>query len=194
MPEIMRQFGQTIIVALAGAMLIAGLFVFWPSDSGNVMDDLGQRAGTQILDRSTTGTGTTTFDDHSGRSVPAASVNGPVQRGVELALFDNFTITDADGAVWSNTDGGFVLDGAPLGGLVQIESITSADGTEHVGGLTGQYATDKVELDQATGVATFLEPGVYRVRLRVMDHDNVEATYTIPLVVDFVLEDEEITP
>ena len=190
MPEIMRQFGQTIIVALGGALLVALLFVLWPSDSGNVLDDLGERASGQLDQRAVTGAGTAQFNDHSGRSNPTAAVTGTVLAGTQLVLFDQFTITDADGAVWSNTDGSFVRDGVPLGGLVQIESIVSSDGAEHVGGLTGNYVTDKVELSQATGTARFLEPGVYRIRLRVLDYDNVEATYTIPLVVDFALEDD----
>lgn len=185
MPEIMRQFGQTIIVALSGVMIIGLLFVLWPSGSGSVLNDVGTRAGTQLDERAMTGTGTAKFDDHSERSVPKAVVKGSVMKGKTFTLVDGFTITDTDGAVWSHSGGGFMLSGSNRGGLVQIESIVSSDGTEHVGGLTGDYRTDKLELSQATGSVKFLESGVYRVRLRVMDHDNVEATYTIPLVVDF---------
>ena len=187
MPEIMRQFGQTIIVALGAVMLMVLLFVMWPSDSGSALDDIGARAGVQIAEREGTGVSSAVFDAHLGRSVPKVVTNGSAPSGVELSLYDSFTITDSDGAVWDNSTGGFVRDGVALGGLVQIESIVSSDGTEHVGGLAGDYATDKVELSQATGSVKFLEPGVYYVRVRVLDHDNVEASYTIPLIVDFAL-------
>lgn len=188
MPEIMRQFGQTIVVAVAGGLLIAMLFTLWPGE-GSVLDEIGSSASSQLIDRATTGAGTAGFDQHSARSLPTAAVNGAAVKGVAFNLVDKFTITDADGAVWSHAAGGFVLNGANRGDLVQIESIASGDGTEHVGGLTGDHRTSKVELSQATAMAKFLEPGVYRVRLRVMDQDNVEASYTIPLVVDFTLND-----
>jgi hypothetical protein len=181
----MRQFGQTIVVAVSAALIIALLFVLWPSGSGSVLDDVGSRADSQLAERPVTGGGTEEFNDHSGRSVPKAAVNGSVMHNVEFTLIDKFTITDADGAVWSHANRGFMLGGTSRGGLVQIESIASSDGTEHVGGLSGNYSTDKVEFSQTTGTVKFLEPGVYRVRLRVLDYDNVEATYTIPLVVDF---------
>lgn len=188
MPEIMRQFGQTIVVALAGGLLITMLFVLWPN-GGSVLDDIGSRASRQLDDRAVTGAGTVGFDQHSSRSLPKAAVNGSTAQGVAFTLVDKFTITSSDGGVWSHTGGGFMVDGSNQGGLVQIESIVSTDGTEHVGGLTGNYSTSMVELSQATGTARFLRPGVYLVRLRVMDHDNVEATYTLPLVVDFALSD-----
>lgn len=188
MPEIMRQFGQTIVVALAAGLLITMLFVLWPG-GGNVLSDVGSRSSSQLDERAVTGTGTEKFDEHSGRSLPKAAVNGSAAQDVEFNLVDKFTVTAADGAVWSQADRGFMLDGINQGGLVQIESITSSDGTEHVGGLTGDHHTSKLELSQATGTAKFLEPGIYRVQLRILDHDNVEATYTIPFVVDFSLND-----
>lgn len=189
MPEIMRQFGQTIVVALAGGLLIALLFVLWPSGTGSVLDEIGSHASGQLGERTETGVGTATFDNHSGRSAPKAAGTGSVMQGVALSLVDQFIITDSDGAVWNHAARGFILDGVNRGGLVQIESITSSDGTEHVGGLAGDYHTDKLDLSQATGTVKFLETGVYRVRLRILDHDNVEASYTIPIVVDFVLRD-----
>jgi hypothetical protein len=185
MPEIMRQFGQTIVVAAGGALIMALLFVLWPSGSGNVLNDVGSRASGQLAERPVTGEGTKTFSDHSGRSVPKAAVKGPAVQNVAFTLVDQFTLTDADGAVWSQANRGFMLGGTNRGGLVQVESITSSDGTEHVGGLSGSYSTDKVVFSQTTGIVTFLQPDIYRVRLRVLDYDNVEATYTIPLVVDF---------
>ena len=187
MPEIMRQFGQTIIVAVSGALILALLFFIWPSGSGSVLDDVGSKAGSQLAERQVTGVGTEKFKDHSGRSVPKAASNGSALQGVAFTLVDKFTITDADGAVWRQANRGFMLAGTNRGGLVQVESITSSDGTEHVGGLAGTYSTDKVQLSQTTGTVKFLQPGVYRVRLRVLDYDNVEATYTFPFVVDFKL-------
>lgn len=188
MPEIMRQFGQTIIVALAGAMLITMLFVLWPAEGG-IVGDIGSRANTQLEERSGTGAGTAAFTTHSGRSLPLAVSNGSAREDEAFTLHDKFKITSADGAVWNQAKRGFMQGSANRGGLVQIESIVSADGTEHVGGLTGNHNTSMVKLSQATGTVTFVEPGVYRIRMRVMDHDNIEATYTIPLVVDFVLHD-----
>lgn len=188
MPEIMRQFGQTIVVAVAGGLIFAMLFSMWPS-GGSVLDDLGSRASTPLNERTVTGAGTAGFDQHSSRSLPGVVVNSQATQGVAFPLTDKFTITAADGGVWSRADGGFILDGVNRGGLVQIESIVSSDGTEHVGGLIGDHHTAKVELSQATGTVKFLAAGVYRIRLRVMDQDNVEAFYTFPLVVDFVLND-----
>lgn len=189
MPEIMRQFGQTIVVAVAAALLFTLLFVTWPG-GGSILDDIGSRGSVQLEERAVTGgVGSPAFDEHSGRSLPVAVGNGTALQGDSFLLADKFKITSTDGGVWDQAQRGFMLDGINRGGLVQIESIVSTDGTEHVGGLVGDYATTMLKLSQSTGTVQFLEPGVYRVRLRVMDHDNIEASYTIPLVVDFVLHD-----
>lgn len=188
MPEIMRQFGQTIVVAVAGTLLIAMMFVMWPSGSGSVLDDLGARAGGPLQERAVTGAGTEAFAAHAGRTAPQARVKGPVVQGVEFILLDQFTITADGGAEWSQAQKAFMLHGSNRGGVVQVESITSADGTEHLGRIPGQPSTDTVEFSPKTGAVTFSEPGLYRVGLRMLDGENVEATSTIPLVVDFALQ------
>lgn len=186
MSEIMRQFGQTVLVAAAFGLLMTLLFVGWPG-GGNILSDIGTQSSQQLDDRAVTGTGTDNFSEHSGRSLPVVAGRASALQGETFLLADKFNITSSDGAVWNQSKKGFMLGAANKGGLVQIESIVSADGTEHIGGLTGNYDTAKVKLAQSTGVVSFKEPGVYRVRIRVMDYDNVEATFTIPFVVDFVL-------
>jgi hypothetical protein len=195
MPEIMRQYGQTIVVAVAGVMIVALLFALWPSESGaegsgSVVDDIGARAAVQ-LDSPLTGASTSEFGEHARRVWPTATINGSVQQRESFTLVDQFTITDADSAAWSVDAKAFVLAGESHGGVVQVESITSSDGVEHVGGLTGEFTTDRVTFSQDSGQVTFFKAGVYRIRLSVMDTDNVEATYTIPLVVDFVVDASE---
>lgn len=188
MPEIMRQFGQTIIVAIAAGLLLTLLFVSWPH-GGSVMDEIGSTANGQLEERAVTGTGSVAFDKHSARSLPQVVGKGAsVPVGESFILSDKFTITSFDG-VWNGATGSFMAGDTRLGGSVHIESIVSSDGTEHVGGLAGDYSTAKVKLSQASGTVQFLEPGVYLVGLRVMDQDNVEAKFTIPLVVDFALND-----
>lgn len=187
MPEIMRQYGPTMIVAVAGVLLVALLFGAW-TGGGSVLDDIGARSSSQLAERPGTGAGTAAFDAQSERSLPTATLAGGATQNQELLLLDLFTIADSDGAVWSAADRAFVRDGALVGGTVLVESITSRDGTEHVSGLTGTSSTPMLELNQDTGVATFKEAGVYRVRLKVLDHDNVEASYTIPIVADFALQ------
>lgn len=189
MPEIMRQYGPAMVVAVAAVLLLSLLFGLWPNGSGSVLNEVGSRASGQLSERPGTGAGTTGFDERSNRSLPKASLNGAARQGVEFALLDLFMITDSDGAAWSTADRAFMLDGAARGGVVYIESITSRDGTEHVGGLTGSYSTDALQLSQDTGLITFHEAGVYRVRLKVLDLENTQASYTIPVVVDFALRD-----
>lgn len=194
MPEIMRQYGQTLVVAIAGALLISLLFVTWPSsaageESGSVLHDIGARAS-QRLEGAGAGASTARFDDYAARVAPTLALKGPVKQHDEFVLVNQFTIADADGAVWDADVGSFVLDGVSHGGLVQIESIVAPDGSENIGGFTGEHVSEWVAHSQESGDVTFTRAGVYQVRVYVKDGDNVDATFTVPLVVDFVMAEE----
>lgn len=190
MPEIIRQYGQTILVAIAGVMLVALLFVAWPSESGDgsVLTAVGETTTRQIADTST-GAGTAQFAQHASRTVPTIATTGTILQGEPFRVSDRIIVTDSDGAVWNSTRGRFVVGSAEYAGVVQVESIASSDGVEHVTGLHGTHTTEALTIDQSIGQITFLRPGIYHMRIRALDRSNVEATYTIPVVVDFVVQD-----
>lgn len=179
MPEIMRQYGQTILVAVAGMLLCALLFVSWPS-GGNVLSDIGSRSATQIENTGQTANGAATqrFDERAGRTRPQARLLGTVTERTPVALVDLFEITDADGATWSSTAQTFLKNGSGMGGSVEVLSLTASN-TPDV-----NLINDTTVYDRTSGQATFPNPGVYRVRLRILDHDNVEAVYAFNLAVD----------
>lgn len=189
MPEIMRQYGPTMVVAIAGAMLVGLLFAGWPTGgSGSVLEHVGASAATQ-LEGSTTGGGTQVFEGHAARKTPVASARGSVRQHETSLLTDAFRIVDSEGATWDSAARTFVAGGNSRGGSVWITSVLSPTGTELVGALTGIQKSPELTLVQTengsrVGRATFHKPGIYRVRLRVMDGRNLEATYTIPLTVD----------
>lgn len=197
MPEIMRQYGQTMIVAVAGAALCALLFATWPAASGpddqaaagSVIEHVGAGAAA-MLEGSSTGTGTAVFDEHAARKAPRAAARKSVRQHETFTLLDAFKIVDSDGARWDAEQRTFVLDGQARGGAVWITSVRAPSGTELVGALTGTHESAELTLVQTqssaarVGTATFHKVGVYQVRLRVMDGHNLEATYTIPLAVD----------
>ncbi len=187
MPEIMRQYGQTMLVIITVTLISTLLFTTWPSNGGNVLSAVGAAATSQMAsqDRGGERAGSQRFDEHAARQAPQARAKGPIKEGIPTLLTDQFAITDSDGATWHRTagpHGEFVTpDGAGNGGAVQVESLTAPDGTELVNNTSLYIPT--------TDQATFPSSGIYRVRMRILDHDNVEAIYTIALTVDLTTED-----
>jgi hypothetical protein len=197
MPEILRQYGQTLLAAASIALLFVILFVAWPR--GSVLADVGARASTQIQGKGqTAGAAAARFDEHATRALPTARANGHATERTTLQLTNQFLITDADGATWqhSGDDTAEFLfeDGTGNGGSVSVESITAPDGTQLIETPGDLVNTSRLLYDPATDYALFRAPGIYRIRLRLLDHDNTEATYTIPLTVDALVKDTDATP
>jgi hypothetical protein len=196
MAEILRHYGQALLVAAAIALLIALLFVAWPH--GSVLTDVGARATTQIQDTGQSeGAAAASFDKHANRALPTARAKGHITERAAIELTGQFLITDADGATWQHKGdtGEFLFeDGTGNGGRVSVESITASDGTELIDDSADLVNTSRLLYDPASDYALFRQAGIYRVRLRIVDHDNTGATYTIPLTVDALVKDTDATP
>jgi hypothetical protein len=196
MPEILRQYGQAALVAVTIALL-AALLAAGPG--GGVLSNIGAQASTQIQDTGQSGgAAAASFDKHATRALPTAQAKGHITERTTFPLTDQFLITDADGAIWQRKgdDAGEFLfeDGTGNGGRVSVAGITAPDGTELIDDPSALVNTSRLLYDPASDYALFRQAGIYRVRLRIVDHDNVEASYTIPLTVDALVKDTDVTP
>jgi len=181
MPEIMRHYGQTILVAVAGMLLCALLFVSWPNAGGNVLADIGARSTTQIENtgQNASGAATQRFDDRAKRTRPQARFIGRGNTAdTTFDLIDGFRITDADGATWSSMNHSFTKGGKSNGGSLDVVSISAANAP------TVNLADNPAIFNRTTGLVAFPEAGVYQVRLKIFDRDNVGGVYAFNLSVD----------
>jgi hypothetical protein len=189
MEEITRIYGRLIIGAAIAAALLALLLAVPMGGSANTVSWIGGRAST-LLTRGN-GTDTTAFDSHSKRALPVVSLTGKARAGAPFKLTGLLAITDADGWTWdgSLTDEARTADNLRTPGRWTTEQTRglwagggrTRSGIVQVLSLTGPACT---RYDPSTGTATIPAAGTATARIRIMDHDNVSATYSIVIPAD----------
>jgi len=195
MQDILKQYTPVIFISIVFSLLLA--IVFSPSWGTKAN---GDPAELTFLQYATQGSmaqmdAAEVYDDDANkqalgtravRTNPIIEVNGHKVEDTSFILVDNFTITDCDGLLYSNSDlplwtGIDPATGSEIavsGGAVRVIGI-------HKGWLdTGADCIDVVYPDPTTGVATFADAGVYTVTFTVMDRFNVETTGSYQLAID----------
>lgn len=183
MSEIIKQYSGAILVTVAAVLLFAILFAAWPVKEedgstrlGSVMENIGQEMEKSIdkehEDWSSHVDGTV-FDAHAARNKPTAKTKKHAVELTPIALSDLFLLVDNDGREWRSSDKKWV-GSDQQSGAVDILSVVNSSGVDIAPSVW----------DRTTQVFTFPEPDTLQVTIRVMDYDNVEATYTIPVAVD----------
>ncbi|WP_369343234.1 hypothetical protein [Bifidobacterium fermentum] len=193
MEEITRIYGRLIIGAAIAAALMSLLLAVPVGGSANTVSWIGVRASTVLTSANGAagGADTTAFDSHEKRALPVVSLTGKAKAATPFRLTDLLAITDADGWTWdgSVTDGARTADNLRTAGrwtTEQTRGMWSSGGQTRSGivqvlSLTGPAGT---RYDPSAGTATIPVTGTATARIRIMDHDNVSATYSIVIPAD----------
>lgn len=169
MDAIVKQYGQAILTAVAVLVITVMVFVSWPGSTENLLGTVGHQAATQIEGKSQhpSGLSAQKFEQIAAKPAPTAKRNSvPVDKSSYMFLTDLFEIKGGDGNVITHSTPNTTLE---------VKSIVDEAGTEWVTTLS-VFTSD--------GRVLFPHPGVFTVKLRVVDTSNQAATYLIPVVVD----------
>lgn len=198
MSDVVSTYGRLLIGVLVTTAILALLLATPYGSSLGVTAWIGQRAQ-PVMTRAAQSHAkdTTVFDRTRSRPAPSVAPARKAVAGTPVALLSLMDITDADGWHWDDTvsNQARVHDNTQAGVRVWTESelrgmwvsgSASRPGIVRVLGIV--RATDQTALtgsyDPATGMVTFAEPGVVRVRLRVMDASNTSVTVNVEIPVD----------
>lgn len=189
MNEIIKQYSGAILVVAASILIFAICFSAWPVEQpdgtferGSFLSSVGQQVDksmtSRVIDWGSHADGNA-LNVHADRDKPTAKARKHAVEKVTITAGELFILKDCDGREWRSSDkkwaGSDVKSGA-----VDIWSIKSSAGEE----LIDKTFSGKAVWDRATQKLTFPEPDTLLVTIRVMDYDNVEATYQIPVAVD----------
>lgn len=182
MDELFKQYGPSMITAVAFASIVFILFQAWnrPNSDGSVLTDIGNYVGEELGDATDyeSHADKQMFDEYANRSMPIVKVKGHVKEKTSFLLVDAFTITDHDGYVFNSTTKMFESGGSSQSGVVRVLSITDRFGTE--------FIENTAVYDKTTGYITFPRVDSYVVKLRVLDCYNVETVVNCSLPVDML--------
>lgn len=184
MQEIVKQYGDAILIGFVGFFLLVMLFFAWPSDDGTFLGSVGEQVE-QSVDRRVVDWGSqkdgTALNTHAKRNKPTAKTKKHAVEKQMISVTDLFLLTDHDGRTWVSTEKVWKKNGGDTKtGVVDILSIKNSSGQE----LVDQTYDGIPVWNRDTQMLRFPEPDTCLVKLRVMDYDNVEATYEIPVAVD----------
>lgn len=187
MEEIFKQYGPTIVTAVAAGLLFAILFASWGGAiDGSIFTYVGDKSvESQLEDVVVDATEYDTQEDKqqldtfASRALPTVATNGHVKEHQSFVLVDAFTIKDCDGRIWKQSQKQFVGSSDTKSGVVQILSITDSEGHEYIDNAT--------VFNKNTYTVNFQSAGTYYVTLRVLDYYNVETNVKVPLAVDLAL-------
>lgn len=181
MSEIFKQYSQAILTSIAFTLIVALLFTSWMT-GGDILSYVGSRTETMLEERNIDYTGhldKQNFMIHAARRVPTIQSKAHVKEKTTFNLVDAFLIKDTDGYVWNDSLQVFEQGGNQANGVVEVLSIKDSNGVE--------YLENSSVYNQTSHMVTFPKVDTYMVRMRLMDYDNVEATYTVPLAVDLLV-------
>lgn len=189
MNEIMKQYGGAIVVVASAVLLFTIIFKVWPVEqpdgsfrNGSFLTSVGQQVdksmSSRVVDWGSHVDGSA-LNVHADRDKPTAKAKKHAVEKVTISLSDLFLLKDCDGREWRSTDKKWAgMD--VVSGTVDVLSVKSSAGVE----ISDQTFNGKIVWDRVTQEFTFPEPDTLFVTLRIMDYDNVEATYRIPVAVD----------
>ena len=185
MQEIVKQYGGAIMVSFCGFFLLVMLFFAWPSDDGTFLGSVGEQVE-KPFDRRAVDWGSqkdgSALNEHAKRDKPTVKTKKHAVEKQMISVTELFLLTDHDGRTWVSTEKVWKDSNASDArtGLVDILSIKNSYGEER-----SDLSYDGIPVwNPDTQMLRFPESDTYIVTMRVMDYDNVEATYQIPVAVD----------
>lgn len=178
MQEIVKQYGGAILVSFCGFFLLVMLFFAWPSEDGTFLGTVGDQVekpfDRRVVDWGTQANGSA-LNEHAKRNKPTVKTKKHAVEKQFISVTDLFLLTDHDGRTWiSNEKVWKDAAGNAKTGVVEISSIKTSGGVEVKDTVWNRNAQ----------MLRFPEADTYLVTMRVMDFDNVEATYQISVAVD----------
>lgn len=181
MADIFKQYSGAILTSISFGLLLIIFFFSWGGRTdSSVLDEVGSRTAVMLEQRNINYTNhkdKLQFNTHAARRLPTAKARGHVKEKTAMNLVDTLLITDHDGYIWNDASHrAFVSGSRKQAGVVTVLSITDSNGTE--------YIDNASVYNKSTHMITFPKIDAYYIRLNIMDYDNVEATYTVPLPVD----------
>lgn len=178
MQEIVKQYGGAILVSFCGFFLLVMLFFAWPSKEGTFLGTVGEQVE-KPFDRRAIDWGSqkdgSALNAHAKRNKPIVKTKKHAVEKQTISVTDLFLLTDHDGRTWvSNEQVWKDAAGNAKTGVVDLLSIRNSSGLE----------VKEMVWNPNAQLLQFPEEDTYLVTMHVMDYDNVDGTYEIPVAVD----------
>ena len=178
MNELFQQYSGAMLVAVSFFLILILLFSKWGGEGENLsfLEAAGLNISVMLDDKNEgyeNDADAKKFEAHATRNKPTIIAKCHAVQRIPIQLSDLFEIKDCDERIWNSATGAFVGSDTKSG-LVRPISLVGPDGVDV---LSTVY-------DSRTSTFMFTSPDTYELEIRIMDYDNVEVTYLLPVAVD----------